>query len=323
MDARFLLQSARGIAFCLLLFAARHASAELTLLDKIAQASKTLDYQGTFIYSHETALEALRIVHAVRDGQERERLISLSGAEREVIRDGAHVACTLADDKAILVEQREAPQLFGLALTKSLDQAGQHYTIKPLGTERVAGRITDVMLIAPKTQDRYSYQLWIDQATYLPLRSMVLGAGNKVLEQMMFTMVEIGMPIPDSALANELTGAGYTQYTSHAVSAQGNADDIPPPSVGWVPSGFNLKDTHRQRSNANGVVVQHAVFTDGLAMVSVFVEKLSGGTPPLQGYSSMGAVNAFSRLDHEYQITVVGEIPQATVRKIAASVVVN
>ncbi|MGH8596313.1 MAG: MucB/RseB C-terminal domain-containing protein [Gammaproteobacteria bacterium] len=37
----------------------------------------------------------------------------------------------------------------------------------------------------------------------------------------------------------------------------------------------------------------------------------------------MGAVHAFSRVERDYQITVVGEVPQSTVRQIAASIAVN
>ncbi len=66
--------------------------------------------------------------------------------------------------------------------------------------------------------------------------------------------------------------------------------------------------------------VSHMVYSDGLAMVSIFVEQLIDSAKPLQGYSSMGAVNAFSRVSNEHQITVVGEIPLPTVRQIASSV---
>ena len=94
-------------------------------------------------------------------------------------------------------------------------------------------------------------------------------------------------------------------------------------TVGWVPSGFSQKSSHTQRLVSSRMPVQHVVYSDGLALVSVFIEELMENVPPLQGYSSMGAVNAFSRMDEKYQITVVGEIPQATARKIAASVAIN
>jgi len=67
--------------------------------------------------------------------------------------------------------------------------------------------------------------------------------------------------------------------------------------------------------------VKHKVFSDGLATVSVFIEKNEErAVVPVQGYSAFGALNTYSTLADGYQITVVGEVPAATVRQIAASV---
>lgn len=40
----------------------------------------------------------------------------------------------------------------------------------------------------------------------------------------------------------------------------------------------------------------------------------------MQGYSTLGAVNAFSRASGQHLVTVVGEIPQGVARRVAASV---
>ncbi|MFH0341529.1 MAG: MucB/RseB C-terminal domain-containing protein, partial [Chromatiales bacterium] len=58
----------------------------------------------------------------------------------------------------------------------------------------------------------------------------------------------------------------------------------------------------------------------GLATVSVFIEKNEEQAVPVQGYSAFGALNTYSTLADGYQITVVGEVPAATVRQIATSV---
>ena len=62
------------------------------------------------------------------------------------------------------------------------------------------------------------------------------------------------------------------------------------------------------------------MYSDGLATVSVFIEKLRKDMAPMHGYSLVGAVNAFSWVAHEHQVTVVGEVPKATVRRIAGAV---
>jgi sigma-E factor negative regulatory protein RseB len=62
------------------------------------------------------------------------------------------------------------------------------------------------------------------------------------------------------------------------------------------------------------------VYSDGLASVSVFIERSGDPVPVAAGYSSLGAINTYSTLRGGYQITVVGEVPASTVRQIAASV---
>jgi len=65
------------------------------------------------------------------------------------------------------------------------------------------------------------------------------------------------------------------------------------------------------------------VLSDGLAAVSVFIEKLDKSDQILSGANSMGAVNAFVREVSGHQVTVVGEVPAVTVKAIANAVVMN
>ena len=60
------------------------------------------------------------------------------------------------------------------------------------------------------------------------------------------------------------------------------------------------------------------VYTDGLASLSVFIERLTGDVR--NGSSSMGAVNAFIRIYDDYSITAIGEVPAQTVKQIAESI---
>jgi len=293
------------------------------LIRQVAPATKTLNYEGTFIYAHDSQIDAMRIVHKAEDGAEYERLLSLTGQAREVIRDGARITCTFADDRAVVVEKRRPQDFIGLPLSEPIEKIGQYYAFEMLADDRIAERATKVVLIRPKAPDRYSYQLWIDKATNLLLKSSVLNTAGTVLEQVMFIAVSIGQPIDDASLQSELDGAGFTWHADEEAPNAATAEEAMQLDIGWVPAGFSLKNTHTQHFASKRMPVRHAVYSDGLAMVSVFIEALTADAPPLQGYSSMGAVNAFSRMDHQYQITVVGEVPQTTVRRIAASVAIQ
>jgi sigma-E factor negative regulatory protein RseB len=62
------------------------------------------------------------------------------------------------------------------------------------------------------------------------------------------------------------------------------------------------------------------VLSDGLATVSVYVEKSTTVEQALDGESKMGSINAYGRQLSDYQITVMGEVPGDTVKQIAEAV---
>jgi sigma-E factor negative regulatory protein RseB len=67
--------------------------------------------------------------------------------------------------------------------------------------------------------------------------------------------------------------------------------------------------------------VEQVVFSDGLASVSVFIEEEVEHNPAnLLGGTRMGAVNVHGRMLGDYHVTVVGEVPHRTVKKISNSV---
>ena len=324
MRDRLRMQTALGIVLLLYGLAAIAGDAE-ALVSRVAAATKSLSYDGIFVYSRASHLDAMRIVHRAINGVETERLVSLSGPAREVVRDGTRVTCTFADDKAVMVEKRQPSDFLGLDLSEPIERVSRFYTFAIIGHDRVAGRPTTMVLIQPKEPDRYGYRLWLDDSSNLLLKSAVLDRHANTLEQVMFTQIQISDAITDERLRPELDGAGFTWYTnsaeeSPAAEARGQPATW---SVGWLPRGFEMRNFRTQHLAASKMPVKHLVYSDGLAMISVFVEELLQTEAPLQGYSSMGAVNAFSRVDTRYQITVVGEVPQPTVRQIAMSVINN
>jgi sigma-E factor negative regulatory protein RseB len=67
-----------------------------------------------------------------------------------------------------------------------------------------------------------------------------------------------------------------------------------------------------------GQGLEQFVFSDGLAALSVYVE--SGTEDGLSGVSRIGAIHAAGGKVAGHQVTVVGEVPAATVEAMLASV---
>ncbi len=290
------------------------------LFARMHQAGRSLDYEGTFVYQHGDQLESLRIVHKTGAGKVRERLVSLNGAPREIIRTGSEVRCYLPDENAVLIEHRRADNRnFPALLPDSLAQLKGHYKIRVGKEGRVAARKAVSVRIKPRDAYRYGYLLWADEASGLLLKASLLDEHGGVVEQYMFTQVSIGKPIAESELK--------PQYPTKGIVWQRADEGTPTPSAGrWtaahLPTGFSLSARMMRMLPARKQPVEHLVYSDGLAVVSVFVEKVGDEAKPnvLSGLTHMGAVHAFGKVVDGHQVTVVGETPALTVDMIGESV---
>ena len=295
-------------------------------LERMARASRSLDYVGTFVYRSGTALQSMKIIHRADPDGSRERLVALSGAAREVIRDGRRVTCILPDDRTVVIARRRPrhlyPAVFDPGLAAGPDISGL-YSLSSGGVERVADREAVVIDIRPKDRYRYGFRLAADRRTGLLLKSELLDGGGTALEQIVYTRLELPDSIPDEALEPRVSGAGFTRYEAASPPATGDdpAERAQEWEVGWLPAGFRMTGGSYAPIRPGRVPVDHRVYGDGLVSLSVFIERASGAGDRLEGRSSVGAVNAFSRIVEGFQLSVVGEVPGITVEKVAASIV--
>jgi len=288
-------------------------------LDDMSSALQTLDYDGTFVYLHDGRMDAMRIIHQVSDGGQRERLVSLTGSAREVLRDDKAVTCIKPDNKSVMIGKSRPRPPFPV-LPRDLGNASRYYDIEDVGDDRMAGYDARVIAITPKDEFRYGYRFWIEQNTRMLLKYDLSGPDGVPIEQVMFTWIGIGGDIPQAALQPSLTGDGYTWHRQEEVRGSPVAD--PGKSVWQVsqlPEGFMLTNLQQKRMREDGEAAEHMVFSDGLATVSVYIEKRAHEDASLNGLSSMGAMNAYGLMVDGYQVMVVGEVPPATVRMIAHS----
>ena len=290
------------------------------LFARMHQAGRSLDYEGTFVYQHGDQLESLRIIHKAGTGGVRERLVSLNGAPREIIRTDSEVRCYLPDENAVLIEHRRADNRnFPALLPDSLALLKGNYMIRAGKEGRVAGHKAVSVRIKPRDAYRYGYLLWVDEASGLLLKASLLDERGEVIEQYMFTQVSIGGPIPESELK--------PQYPAKGIVWQRADDETRVSSTGqWtatrLPDGFTLSARIVRMLPARKQPVEHLVYSDGLAVVSVFVEKAGDEARPnaLSGLTHMGAAHAFGKVVDGHQVTVVGEAPALTVDMIGESV---
>lgn len=286
-------------------------------LDRMAMAVNNLNYRGTLVYLRGGQVDALRIFHRVDEHGMRERLVALNGAHREVLRDNQSVRCIFADSQSIVVDTRIAERLFPVIPPDSAALLGGRYQASLDGSERIAEREAQIVSILPRDGFRYGYRLWLERDTAMLLKSNLLDDRGEPLEQLMFTEIEIGGSISERDLAPDLPGDRYVQVEIPRSSDPAGAA---PEMIHWqvldVPEGFTLSS----HGHGDRHTLEHMVFSDGLASVSVYVEPARADEPVLSGYSRVGAMSMFGRRVSGFTITAVGEVPASTVQMMARSV---
>ena len=296
-------------------------------LERMNHALTANDYEGVFTHWQGNKVEMLRIIHRVKNGEVRERIVSLDGSGREFIRSGTELTCYLPDKKTVLVEKRpeESPLLGNFP---TFDEAStQFYDVKEEERTRFNRRNTRIIKVTPKDEFRYGYRLWIDDSTAMPIRTQLCDARGKVIEQVVFSDLTFNARIPDSAFKPEVSTEGFAWLRNDTPTPTLAAAGSP---VLWnalkLPPGFALRARAAQTMPGSTDPVAHLVYSDGLASVSVFVEMrtqvqqgLAADGQATTGEAQVGSSSVFSTVSNGYKVTAVGEVPPETVKSIASS----
>lgn len=309
----------RWLAASLLLLGG-HAGAQEARdwLDRMNTAVEQLNYRGTFVHVLGGKAEPLHIVHRNADGQTGERILSLDGAGREIIRRGEHVQGILPDQRVVLLETRRTLSPLVSALPTDARALEPHYEITLGASARVAERLAQVLEIKPRDEFRYGYLLWLDQETAMPLQSQLVDEQGQVVEQILFTHIEVPAEIAATELEATIDTSGFT--TLRAPESAPLAAEIPWRAAA-LPGGFKLSVATQTPIAGSDTPVEHLVYSDGLATVSVFIEAPQTQVDMGDGFSNVGSTNAFSLTVSGRKVTAIGEVPRQTVRTIASSLV--
>jgi sigma-E factor negative regulatory protein RseB len=297
---------------------ARGAAAEpREWLERMTGALATLQYDGLFIHSAGSQFETMRIVHRTEAGRSVERLVSLDGSGREIVRTAEEVHFYMPDRRVVLVEPRTDEGSLLKTLPAPGPQLDALYTLEMRPGHRLLGREVEVLDIRPRDGYRYGYRLWLDQATAMPMRSEVLDGGGRPVESIHFTQLRVGDQVDPTQLQPGIDATGYQWIRA------GRRAEPRPTGADWLPRrmppGFRLVGRRTQAVPGVPIRMQHLIFSDGFASVSVFIEPAPAKGPVPPESTSVGSANAFSTQVQGHVVTAVGEVPPATVREFATS----
>ena len=288
-------------------------------LERMGAAMDQMDYQGTFVYVHKDEVESMRITHMVDERGIHERLVSVSGTPREVVRDARGVRWFAGEDHKILANSAVDRTFFPELPLGDRRQAAESYQFRLANRQRIAGHTAQRVDIVPKDQYRYGYSLWLEQQSSLLLQWELTGNKGETLAKLMFTELKMGSEIDKGELRSHAPEDAVQSVKSTPIGAGHKAREPSSWQPASLPSGFRLT-SHRQQEQQDGVSFEHLVYSDGIATVSVYVETAQQDPALNLGLGQLGTTHVFSRRLGGEVITVLGDVPAATVKLIAQSV---
>ena len=285
-------------------------------LNRMNEVIEDLSYEGTFVHVRGGNAETMQIVHLNDAGRISERIVSLDGVGREIIRHEDEIQCILPDRRVVLLEATNRRSPLVSAVPNYSEELESHYEFYIVKEARVAQRATQVIRIKPRDEFRYGYIVWLDSETAMPLKAQLRDDASEILEQIVFTQFDVVDSIPPSAFVSSIDTEGFTLFDT-AKAKIGAA------AVLWraeiVPAGFELSASKRRLIAGSKYPVDHLVYSDGLATVSVFIEDPKNDAEVTEGFSRIGSTNAYTLTLDGRKVTAIGEVPTETVRLIATS----
>lgn len=288
------------------------------LYKEMKKAMHSLTYEGVFVIVSKNNLETMRIEHINNSSGVKERLLSLTGEARQVYRNNSQVTCIWPDSQSLITMKAKHRKL--LSSTDFAALNSKKYLFRSAPDERVVGRTAYVIDILSKDEMRYGYRFWIDKLTKMMLQSSLIGANGVVLERVMFT----NLSFPDNLVVDDAySDLGMRNYSAQALpESQASTDSVRPVvTFDALPSGFQLIADLSSPLTTGEHRNRQLLLSDGMTSISVFIRfgEISNKSDPT-GLSKLGPITAYGRDLGNGFATVIGKVPEATVKVIGDAI---
>ncbi len=288
-------------------------------LTRVQQAASTRSYHGTMMFSGGGIVSSSRISHLHEGKQRYERIEVLDGQPRQQLRHNDIVLTLWSGLKLAVFEAIDTEAEFP-ALPAVSQRLLESYELRLVGFERIAGQEADVVMVKPKDSARFAHRLWAERATGLLLRADVIGPRGEVLESSAFTELSFdGKLQAESVLSAMKRLDGYRVVRSPAQAVQADAEgwDLPRSVPGFALISCTRRSLQSVVSSGEPTPVLQAVFSDGMTHVSMFIEHFDPQRHrPMR--TSLGAAHTSMHRRGDWWITIVGDVPMATVAQFQA-----
>lgn len=285
-------------------------------LERFSHSIRNLNFSATFVVVKNNQIEPYHWLHGIGDNeQELEILTRLNGSRHDVLRQGKLISYIEPEHEPYSIYSDDIQGPIPSVFRGDISVLEKSYRFISVGRSRIVGRVAQLVRIIPKDKFRFSYWLWLDQETGLPLKMGVLTRNGQLLEQIQFTHIEVNDQLPENLAKLQLTELPKVMPSAYyQPTKQLNWQ------VDWLPNGFSVKESNQHKLNHLGdKPVEFMLFSDGLIDISVYVSASQDQFRDPE-YASDGATMVYNHIIQGIEIGVVGDIPLVTAQKIAESI---
>ncbi|MFC3396453.1 sigma-E factor regulatory protein RseB [Brenneria rubrifaciens] len=284
------------------------------LLQQMNSASRSLNYELSFINITQQGFESVRYRHARLNNRSLAQLVLMDGPRREIVQRGNEISYFDSGlEPFTLVGDHIVDSLPALVYA-DFKKLAMFYDFVPAdGRVRIADRLAVGIRIISRDATRYSYAVWIDAQSKLPLRIDLQDRNGERLEQFLATsliindeIVEALRPLDKVDLPPSLP-APTPENDNFAWSAE------------WLPVGMKEISHSRRILPGSNLPIEMRLYSDGLFSFSINVSPVPEVRP--EQAIRNGRRSIYTEIRNNNEITVVGEIPPDTAKRIADNII--
>lgn len=289
------------------------------LLERFSQSLRHLNFTASFVVVKNNQVKPYHWFHGVADNkQELEILTQLNGSRHDILRQGKMVSYIEPEQEPYSMISNDIQGPIPSIFRGDISQLEENYRFISVGRSRILGRVAQLIRIVAKDKYRLSYWLWLDQKTALPLKIAILTRKGSLLEQVQFTHIEMNDELSDNLIQLQSTELPKVISSSN----QQNHSNLSW-QVDWLPRGFKVLKSNKHNLNTynrgGDRAVEFMLFSDGLVDISVYVNSSQEKFRDPE-YANDGATMVFNHIAQGIEVSVVGDIPLITAKKIAKSI---
>ncbi|WP_340621054.1 sigma-E factor regulatory protein RseB [Xenorhabdus siamensis] len=284
------------------------------LLQDMRYSVQTFAYELAFINLSQQFLIPLRYRHAIIDNQPIAQIIQMDSTRREIVQRGNQISYYESGLDSFSLRGNHIVDYLPPIIFADFSRLQKFYNFIDAGSTHVGDNPVHFVRIISKDNDRYNYNLLIDKKSYLPLFIELFDQEEmRVVEQ--FRVVSSRV---NDEIKQELRAIVDLKLPPMLVTPESEGTVKFDWKVGKLPEGF--KEVSRNRNWLSKTeLLESIMYSDGLFNFSVNVVN-TGAKVADEPLYRQGRRTVYTVSKGKNSIAVIGELPLATIKQIAASV---